>query len=319
MAENNAIPNEINNENDKFFKGMMSLQIVVKDYIQQFVPKNILDKLDLDTLELDSNSYITDELSEFFSDMVWQCRYKKSGRRAKVSFLHEHKSYKPKYPHFQLLDYIRETWRQQTASGEDPILTIPIVLYHGLKMWELETMESYFGDLEADFLRFLPSFDFIFINLQKYSDEQIRALDSIFLQKSLLAFKHHLDKTYLKEHIVELIFAGYDAEITEQIRSFTRMITVYLASLSEMSGGEIKEKFNKSNNVLKSEAMTIIDEFVLEGEIKGIEKGIEKEKQNTIIRSWQNGIAVSMISNITGLPIAEVEKVIADFQKIATT
>ena len=203
MAENNAIPNEINNENDKFFKGMMSLQIVVKDYIQQFVPKNILDKLDLDTLELDSNSYITDELSEFFSDMVWQCRYKKSGRRAKVSFLHEHKSYKPKYPHFQLY----------------------------------------------------------------------------------------------------------------QIRSFTRMITVYLASLSEMSGGEIKEKFNKSNNVLKSEAMTIIDEFVLEGEIKGI----EKEKQNTIIRSWQNGIAVSMISNITGLPIAEVEKVIADFQKIATT
>ena len=141
---------------------------------------------------------------------------KKGSRHAKISFLHEHKSYKPKYPHFQLLDYIRETWRQQTASNEDPILTIPIVLYHGLKAWKLEPMESYFGDLEADSLRFLPSFDFIFINLQKYSDEKIRALDSIFLQKSLLAFKHHLDKTYLQEHIVEIIFKGYDDEITEQ-------------------------------------------------------------------------------------------------------
>jgi predicted transposase YdaD len=71
MAENNNTPNDIKNENDKFFKGMMSLQPVVKDYIRQFVPKNVLDKLDIDTLKLDSASYITDELSEFFSDMVW--------------------------------------------------------------------------------------------------------------------------------------------------------------------------------------------------------------------------------------------------------
>lgn len=310
MAENNNTPNIIKNENDKFFKGMMSLQLVVKAYVQQFVPKNILDKLDIDTLELDKDSYITDELSEFFADMVWQCRYKKGSGHAKISFLHEHKSYKPKHPHFQLLDYIREAWRQQTASGKDPILTIPIVLYHGLKTWELEPMESYFGDLEADFLRFLPSFDFIFINLQKYSDKFIQGLDSIFLQKSLLAFKHHLDKTYLKEHIVELIFAGYGDEITEQMRSFTRMITVYLTAISGMSSGEIKEKINKSDNILKSELMTIIDEFIQEGEIRGI----EKERKDTIIRSWQNGIAVPMISNITGVPISDVEKVIADFQ-----
>ena len=308
MAENNNTLNDINNENDKFFKGMMSLQIVVRDYIQQFVPKNILDKLDIDTLELDSSSYITDELSEFFSDMVWKCCYKKGGRHAKVSFLHEHKSYKPKYPHFQLLDYIRETWRQQTASDEDPSLTIPIVLYHGLKVWELEPMESYFGDLEADFLRFLPSFDFIFINLQKYSDEKISALDSIFLQKSLLAFKHHLDKTYLKEHIVELIFAGYDAEITEQMRSFTRMITKYLASLSGISIGEMKEKINKSDNVLKSEAMTIIDEYEQKGITQGATKGMY------VIKLWLQNVPIPKIAESVGLSVEQVKDLVVNFQ-----
>jgi predicted transposase/invertase (TIGR01784 family) len=60
--------------------------------------------------------------------------------------------------------------------------------------------------------------------------------------------------------------------------------------------------------------MTIFDEIEQEGIKQGIEQGIKKEKQNTIIRSWQNGIATPMISNITGLSIAEIEKVIANFQ-----
>ena len=106
------------------------------------------------------------------------------------------------------------------------------------------------------------------------------------------------------------------------MRSFTRMITVYLTAIAGMSSGQLKEKINISNNNLKSEAMTLIDEIEqqgelrgeLRGEIKGEIQGIKKEKQNTIIRSWENGIAVPMISNITGVSIEEIEKVIADFK-----
>ena len=313
MAENKDEPNKLSSANDRFFKGLMGMKEVVKAYIQQFMRKDVLDKLDLDTLELDNSSYITDELSEFFSDMVWRCQYKRGGY-TKISFLHEHKSYKPKYPHFQLLDYIRNAWRMQTLSNGDPVLMIPIVLYHGLAPWKQESMESYFGDLEAEFLRYLPSFDFIFVNLQKYSDKQIREFDSIFLQKSLLAFKHHVDEVYLQEHIVALIFSGYPDEITEQMRSFMRMITVYLTAISGMTSGEIKGKINESDNILKSKAMTIFDEVEQEGITQGITQGIEKEKHNTIIRSWENGIAISMISNITGVSVEQIEKVIAEFK-----
>ena len=52
--------------------------------------------------------------------------------------------------------------------------------------------------------------------------------------------------------------------------------------------------------------MTIFDEVE--------QQGIKKEKRNTIIRSWENGIAVPMISNITGVSIEEIEKVIAEFK-----
>ena len=233
--------NELKNANDKFFKGMMSLVPVVRAYCEQFLPKNILDKLDLDTLEFDNTSYITDELSEFFADMVWQCRYKKGNEYGKISFLHEHKSYKPTHPHFQLLDYIRGAWRMQMGEKKTPSVIVPIVLYHGLAPWKVEPFESYFGEVDADFLRFLPCFDYILVNLQNYSDKAIKAFDSIFLQKSMLAFKHHVDKIYLKIHIVELLVEGYEEKKDDPIDRFIRMFGVYLSSISGMSSHEMVE------------------------------------------------------------------------------
>ena len=56
--------------------------------------------------------------------------------------------------------------------------------------------------------------------------------------------------------------------------------------------------------------MSIFEEF----EFKGIEKGITLEKHSTIIRSWKNGIDISMISNITSLPVSEINRVIAEHQ-----
>jgi predicted transposase/invertase (TIGR01784 family) len=315
MEDNNKSSNELNNPHDKFFKGAMGMKAVVDAYSRQFIPQDILDDLDLDGLEIDNTTYITDELSEFFADMVWRCPFKKGGRQARIAFLHEHKSYKPMHPHFQLLDYIRGAWRAQIQEGNEPVLMIPIVLYHGEAMWEFESLDSYFGKVSAKFLRFLPCFDYILVNLQNYPDATIRAFDSIFLQKTLLGFKHYLDKEYLKIHIVELLLTGYNDEKIEQNLQFIRMFTVYLTNISGMSSQDIKQAAkNHSDHHIKSEAMNLIDELIEEGEKKGIEKGIEKEKQNTIIRSWQSGIDMSMIANISGLSLAEVKKIIADFK-----
>jgi len=45
-------------------------------------------------------------------------------------------------------------------------------------------------------------------------------------------------------------------------------------------------------------------------EKKGIEKGIEKKTIDVIIKGKQNGISINMLSNITGLSIKEIKKII---------
>ena len=116
MPDQNDKQKEINNPHDKFFKAVFGITSVVKPFLNQFVPKNVLDKLDFETLELESTSYLTDELSEFYADLVWRCQFKNSSRKVEIAFLFEHKSFKPSHPHFQLIDYKSNSWKQKLAS-----------------------------------------------------------------------------------------------------------------------------------------------------------------------------------------------------------
>jgi predicted transposase YdaD len=125
----------------------------------------------------------------------------------------------------------------------------------------------------------------------------------------------------LSIHIVELLVEGYDEKKDDQTRRFMRMSAVYLTSISGMTSHEIVEKVNYSDNNLKSKVMSIFDEIeqkakqeTREEVWKEAREEAQKDKNRTIIRSWENGISISMISNITGLSIADIEKVIAEHE-----
>jgi hypothetical protein len=238
--------------------------------------------------------------------------------------IYEHKSYKERYPHFQLLRYILGAWDIQIKQHKVPFMTIAIVMYHGKEKWDEETLESYFGGIDPELLRFLPCFDYVLINLQKYSDATIRTIKSIFLQKSLLAFKHFWDKVYLVLNMVELLLTGYKNEKDDEFHRFFQMFIVYLTSISSMTTHQIREAVLKSDNNLKSEAMSLYDELIAEGIEKGEKQGIEKgekqgiekgiEKAMKVIKLWQQGVKPTLIANMVDLSLEQVNKVIADFQ-----
>lgn len=314
MTENLDNGNNLNNPHDKFFKAAFGIKLVAAACLSQFLRKELLDKFDLDTLEVESNSYITDELSEFYADLVWRCQFKLGNKRVFISFLFEHKSYKPTHPHFQLMDYIRGAWKTQLAANQPLVPIVPIIVYHGKEKWITEPFESYFGDVELEILPFLPRFEYQLINLQDYSDEVIRTFQSVLLQKTLLAFKHYLDKNYIKTHVVELWFAGYGDRKNEQIGWFIRAFGVYLTSISGISRQKIIQQIIQSDNNLKPEAMTIIDEFILEGKKEGIQEGVEKGKKISIYDAYKRGKSLEILSDFFDLPIKKIKQIIEEIQ-----
>jgi predicted transposase/invertase (TIGR01784 family) len=321
MPTNTDESNELNNPHDKFFKRALAMAAIARPMLEKFLPTDVLDKLNLDTLEIDPNSYINDELKETFSDIVWSCQLKNSHKKRKIAFLFEHKSYKPDYPHFQLIDYQRNSWRIQINEGQLPVPILPIIFYHGLEKWVVRPFESYFGEVEAEMLQFLPSFNYILINLQDYSEEQIRNINDILLQKTLLGFKFYKDKDYLNDHIVELIFMGYGKLKNEQAYTFMRIFVVYLTAVSGINREEIIVKANKMNNMEELEFDIIEDlkeafrEKWLE---KGMEKGMEKGKKISIYEAALRGHSLELLSNVFGLPVETITQIIAEMKNETT-
>ncbi len=86
----------INNIHDKFFKSILSKTDVAKDFFKTFLPKDVLNVIDLNTLKFTKNSYIPSKLKETFADLVFECKLKNSEHSALISILLEHKSYPDK-------------------------------------------------------------------------------------------------------------------------------------------------------------------------------------------------------------------------------
>lgn len=93
-----------NNPHDKLFKAAFSEKDVVIDFINNFLPTHIKEKIDTSSLSLHPNSYITPVLAEFYSDVIYSCNF--GDGEIEVCILFEHKSYVPEFPHLQILRYL---------------------------------------------------------------------------------------------------------------------------------------------------------------------------------------------------------------------
>ena len=163
----------ITNPHDLIFKQIESLKENAIDYIREVCPPEFIQNLYLDTLSLYESSYTTEELKEYFSDLVYQCNYK--GRTdIKITLLFEHKSFKTEYPLIQILKYMINIWDNQ-LKGKQPLTpVIPILFYHGKEKWEIRRFDTYFIGIDDILKRFIPCFNIIFTDITKLPDEQIK-------------------------------------------------------------------------------------------------------------------------------------------------
>ena len=198
------------NKHDEFFRGACSKRFIVEPLLKHFIDPELSQKFDYDALELCSDTYITPELANYYSDLLWSTRFKDSGEILQLLLLFEHKSFIPKRIHIQLLRYMIEDWTKQIDNQLEAlqtlkrksrknqekiklVLILPIVLYHGKQPWENPKFEDLFGKLPEILKRFLPDFDFILIDLSKYSDQQIMDTEAGLLINMLLLMRHSFD------------------------------------------------------------------------------------------------------------------------------
>ncbi|MBK9256156.1 MAG: Rpn family recombination-promoting nuclease/putative transposase [Saprospiraceae bacterium] len=311
----------INNPHDKFVKEMLADREMAIAFLDEYLPENLRIVLKLEDLTYANTHYITPELSESFSDIVFRIPMKETNQKdVYVSLLLENKSTPEKYAAFQLLGYIANGYLTQFKNKEVIHPIIPVIYYQGKAKWKLKRIKDFFTAFPEDIQNYIPTFESIFISLMGMSDESLLALRNGMLYSAITLQKHRFNPELLEAHI-ERILTSINPYLS---RNFIRTMIVYTLQVTEMDENKLIEIVQKISPDIKKDIMSTYDQLVRKGEIKGEIKGkIEGEikgeikgKKEVILNAFENGLAISLISNITKFSEQEVIDVLKEHGKI---
>lgn len=168
---------------DSFFRAVFSDPAACADLVRAALPPDLLATLDLESLAIESGSFITDPLRARFADLLLSIRAR--GRSVLVHLLVEHKSQPERFTIVDLFDSVAAIWKRFRANHprEESIPRIlPIVIHHGPKPWSqpkrLCELFATHDELAAAFASFDPTLPVVFFDLGGIEDPE-RALETL--------------------------------------------------------------------------------------------------------------------------------------------
>ena len=308
---------------DEFFKYLFSMITVSRAFFEKFLPPRLASQFDFETLTPDETEYVTPELASLYSDKVFQCRFRGSSQSAALVLLLEHKSFVPKYPHFQLGKYRQCIWDTQVGNKKVPTPVLPVVLYHGKQHWKAKPMAEYFDEMPGVLKPFIGGFDYVLADLSGVSDKELVGLKVSYLAYGLLTMKHAKDKEWLQAQMFILFEKGDEFLQTDEGRRFVHRLFVYFSRISEISGENLKKAVIKNmSSKMKDTFISTYDQILLEGqaigESIGEKRGEKRGETKQALFMVKNLLATfpqltdEEISKLSGAKTAQVKKLRAD-------
>ncbi len=312
----------ITNPHDKLFRETLSDREVAADFLQHYLPEDILTLTDLNSLEICKDSFVEDDLKDYHSDMLYKVMLE--GREGYIYLLFEHKSYADRLIHLHLIEYMLKIWRLVLKQKTEKLLPliIPMVLYHGQKKWQhgtkfSELFSEYHGKLKV----YIPDFEFVLYDLTQYSDEAIRGM--VLHRVVMLLFRHIYDPDIAEK------LPGIFSAMREIIESEggLRFLEKILRYLSNTAGGitpdklknMVKESFSQEK---EGTFMTIAEILRKEGFELGIQQGVQQGLQQGVQQGIREGLTeaielgLSLKFGYEGLGIMPLIQLIQDCERL---
>lgn len=294
----------VQNPHDRFFRESFGRIEIARDYLEEYLPADLRRLLDLTEMTLQDGSFIDEEMKEHQTDIIYQVRLH-SGAMAYVYFLFEHKSYPDPLVAFQLLRYMVRFWERQLKEGSPLMAIIPLVIYHGERVWQVPTDFGALLASEEAIRPYLPDFRYHLSDFSQLSDEAIRG--QIWLRVSLATLRAIFSPN-LQEELGDLIALAFQLKEQRTGLEYIRTILYYLSRGTDRVNREDLQMALLRQGAEGERMMnTIAQEYIQQGIEQGIEQGRLEEKRQ-IARQLLRLHTVVTVSELTGLSLEEVKK-----------
>ena len=271
---------ETRTPHDSFFKRLFGDLAVATDFMQRYLPPEILSRLDLTTLKLEHESFVDPELRQHFSDLLFSV--KTTAQNAVfICLLLEHKSAPEPWVAFQLLRYIVRFWERQREQGCARLpLVIPLVFYHGQERWNVSRRLS--ALLEPDELgelqKYAVDFEYDLRDVSERGGAELKGQPKLRAGLQLLRYIFSDD---LERRLSE-IFSNLRAMKRADALEYARSLLAYLSSargkkINKQKVREVMENVFPQPEFDKS--ALFIQEWMEEGREEGREKGREEGRE----------------------------------------
>ncbi|WP_080450124.1 Rpn family recombination-promoting nuclease/putative transposase [Leptospira kirschneri] len=271
-------------------------------FFKNSLPEKVIELLDLNRLELTQSSFISENLKEEQTDLLFQIPLK-SGKKANVYLLFEHKSYLDEAVFSQLLGYISAIYKSQYKTDKRYSVVIPFVFYHGERSW---TLGNSFQDRfilskneEEVFKKYIPDFELELFDLSKVD---LNRLESITLRVILgVVQKIWEGDTLFLSHLGEVfeLLTGLKNE-SKRVEIFQKLF-LYIFNVREIEPTEITSLLSHSryNREYEDLAMTTAEKLIKKGKFEG--------KLETARNMLLKGSSLEFVLSVTGLTEQELK------------
>jgi predicted transposase/invertase (TIGR01784 family) len=282
------------NLHDSVFKKFLTHPDTARDFLELHLPPALLQFCDLNTLKLESGSFIESDLRTYYSDVLYSLHAGKG--KGYVYALIEHQSTPDKHMAFRLVRYAIAAMQRHLEAGHDQLpLVIPMLFYHGQVTpypYSMSWLEE-FSDPELAKQLFAGHFPLVDVTV--IPDDEIMQHRRMAILELLQKHVRQRDLAELQEQLVTLLLAGYTTK--EQLISLMNyMLHVGSTTKPERLIRELARRTPRH----EEELMTIAEYLEQKGFEKGVEKGIEKGIEQGIKKGERGAalkIASSMLAN----------------------
>jgi predicted transposase/invertase (TIGR01784 family) len=294
------------NVHDHFFRSLLSDPAKARLFLQEVLPPDLQQELDLSGLSFDKESHVKPDLRARFSDLVIHTRMR--DRRADIYILMEHKSAPDAGVWLQIMEYQLALWQRDRQAKRLLTPVIPLVFYHGRRRWQIPCEFSGQFDVPASALPFLPRYRYILFDTAGWDMTGAgRLRENIFLLSGLMLLKHAWgrDLDALAKIIAlwrDLGYINTKDEVCIQLQYIIRTRDIPLETLDNL----VQETLKSKEAIMPTLAERLIEKGKIEGiaagKVEGKAEGKAEGLQVTLIRQLERkfGIDDSQRTQVAG-------------------
>jgi hypothetical protein len=156
---------------DPGYKAIFSQRTMVKELLRGFVHGDWIERLDFSTLERVGNSFVSADLRERHSDLIWRLRLRGDGDGwVYLYLLLEFQSTSDPFMAVRLLTYVglllEDIIRKESLKPGDRLpAVLPLVLHSGRGRWRAPLrLEAHFAPVPRDLKRYLPRLTYLLLD-----------------------------------------------------------------------------------------------------------------------------------------------------------